>query len=83
VLPLLRTRYTARNLLRHVKVVEILSQFHTATKSRCVHNKTGYTWIDGEDDEDQDEDVHPRFSQLADLIPFLEGCRDGGLRSFT
>jgi hypothetical protein len=40
--------------------------------------------MDDEGGEDQNEDVHPYFSQLAnDLIPFLEGCRDGRLRSFT
>jgi hypothetical protein len=84
VAPLLQTRYTTRNLLHHVKSIEITSQFHTRTKCRCVHNKIGDAWMNEEEDEEEPEDEHSSFAQLAEhLMPLLEGCRNDYLRSFT
>jgi hypothetical protein len=82
--PLLRTRCKPINLLHHVKDIEIASQFHTRTKSRCVHNNFSFgdAWPDAdENDEEYDSSSFPLLAE--NLMPLLEGCRDGSLRGFT
>jgi hypothetical protein len=72
---LLRTRHTPKNLLRHIKNIEIVSRFHVNTTSRCIH-----AWGSDEDDEAEPSGLS---RQAANLRPLLEGCRDNSLRNFT
>jgi hypothetical protein len=85
--PFLITRYGPKNLLRHVRNIELTSLFHTQSIFRCIHNKGHYPesrWeflhrdVNSIEDEDiggdDTENIQDDGVIKSDFSSFKEGC---------